>query len=146
MDVLTLILATIFSILAGISYPILIYILGITLTDFVDYAIIQRIKDENSTNDDYFCNISEQSNLQDFYDSNDPANILQDRTANHTYYTISISLALFLSAFLSRFLWRVSASRQTRKMRLDYLKSVLTRHVGWFDLNFSTDTHIHLSQ
>ena len=94
----------------------------------------------------YFCDVTKQSNLRDYYFSDDPDGRLQDRTTTYAYYTIGISLVFFVCAAMSRFLWTFSAARQAKSMRLNYLKSVLTRHVGWFDINPSTELPTHLSQ
>ena len=94
----------------------------------------------------YFCDITGQSNLREYYFSDDPDGRLQDRTTTYAYYTIGISLVFFVCAAMSRFLWTFSATRQARSMRLNFLKSVLTRHIGWFDINPSTELPTHLSQ
>ena len=148
-----------FALLAGVSYPALIYILGITFNDFIDYAVVDSIKSgdysqiyavisDNYTqaNYSYFCDIRKQSNLRKYFFSDDPEGRLQDRITTYAYYTIGISLVFFVCIALSRFLWTFSAARQARSMRLNYLKSVLTRHVGWFDINPSTELPTHLSQ
>ena len=188
-------LAIVCGVLAGVSYPAQIYILGITFNEFINHAVIDSVNSGNYTQFDtvtisnytqfgnittgnytqfgnittgnytqfnnitsgnytplnpedygYFCDVTEQSNLRDYYLSDDPDGRLQDRTTTYAYYTIGISLVFFVCAAMSRFLWTFSAARQAKSMRLNYLKSVLTRHVGWFDINPSTELPTHLSQ
>ena len=165
--------ALVCGVLSGVSYPAQIYILGITFNEFIDYAVIDIVKSGNYTQFDtvtsddytqfdnitsanytpmtpedygYFCDITRQSNLREYYVSDDPDGRLQDQITTYAYYTIGISLVFFVCAAMSRFLWTFSAARQARSMRLNYLKSVLTRHVGWFDINPSTELPTHLSQ
>ena len=148
LDVLLIILAVVFGLIAGVCYPIQIYLFVITFNEFIDYALIDAIKRANYTqaNYSYFCDISKQSDLQEYYVSDDPERYLQDQATTHSYYIIGLSLVFFLSTAMSRFLWTISAARQARSMRLNYLKSLLTRHVGWFDINPSTELPTHLSQ
>ena len=95
---------------------------------------------------DYFCNGSIQTDLQEYLNSNDPADMLRSEILTYSYYVFGISVLYFLFASMSRFLWCISAARQGRRIRLAYLKSVLTRHIGWFDINSSTELHTHLSK
>ena len=134
------------SILAGVTLPLLVLVLGFTLNNFIDYDVTLTLTGGNFSNDDYFCNISTQTNLLEYLTSSDPVDMLRSETATYTYYTLGIALLFFLSASVSRFLWSVSATRQARKMRLDYLKSILTRYIGWFDINSSAELPTHLSE
>ena len=135
-----------FGVVAGVSLPLLVYVLGLTMNQFINYAVSIQFTNGSVSSDDYFCNVTSQSDLYNYLTSDDPVLVLQNNIPTNTYYTSSLSVILFISATLSRYLWSVSASYQARQMRLDYLKSVLTRHVGWFDINSSGELHAHLSQ
>ena len=135
-----------FGVVAGVSFPLLVYVLGLTMNQFINYAVSIQFTNGSVSSDDYFCNVTSQSDLNDYLTSDDPVLVLQNNIPTNTYYTLSLSVILFISATLSRYLWSVSASYQARQMRLDYLKSVLTRHVGWFDINSSGELYAHLSQ
>ena len=137
-----ILLATCCATLSGVCLPLLFVINGSAFTQFANYAIAIKLKDKNMSGADYFCN---DSNLHEYLNSRDPADMLLSEIPTYTYYTLSLSLVYFLSVSLSRFLWSVSATRQGRRMRLAYLKSVLTRHIGWFDMNSSAELHTHLS-
>ena len=147
MYTIVILLAVLFGVVAGVSLPLLLYVLGLTMNQFINYAVSIQFTNGSVSSDDYFCNVTtSQSDLNDYLTSDDPVLVLQNNIPTNTYYTLSLSVILFISATLSRYLWSVSASYQARQMRLDYLKSVLTRHVGWFDINSSGELHAHLSQ
>ena len=146
MDVSVILLAILFTVIGGMSYSLTILIFGLVVNEFVDYTVAITLVNENYTSNDYFCNTSAQTNLFDYINSNDPTDMLRSQIITYTYYSFGLALVLFLMTSLSRFLWSFSGFRQAKKMRLDYFKSVLTRHVGWFDLNSSTELPTHLSQ
>ena len=146
MYTIVILLAVLFGVVAGVSFPLLVYVLGLTMNQFINYAVSIQFTNGSVSSDDYFCNVTSQSDLNDYLTSDDPVLVLQNNIPTSTYYTSSLSVILFISATLSRYLWSVSASYQARQMRLDYLKSVLTRHVGWFDINSSGELYAHLSQ
>ena len=138
--------ATVFAVTAGLCRPLFILLFGYILNEFLDYAVAIELVNGNYNGDDYFCNISTRTNLIDYITSSDPVDMLRSETATYSYYSFGLALGSFVMTSLSRFLWAFTGSRQVKKMRLDYLKSVLTRHVGWFDLNSSTELPTHLSQ
>ena len=146
MDISVILQAILFTVIGGISYSLIILLFGLVMNEFVDYTVAITLVNENYTSTDYFCNTSAQTNLFDYINSNDPADMLRSQIITYTYYSFGLTLVLFLMTSSSRFLWSFSGSRQAKKMRLDYFKSVLTRHVGWFDLNSSTELPTHLSQ
>ena len=127
-------------------FPLLLLIYGSAFTQFANYAVTIQLEKDNLSRANYFCNDSTQTNLREYLDSNDTANKLQREIPTCTYYTLGVAVSYFLFTSVSRFLWCVSAARQGRRIRLAYLKSVLTRHIGWFDINSSTELHTHLSK
>ena len=143
---LLLLLGVALCIIAGVCYPVILYIVGVTLDEFINYAVTVIITTDNYTSNDYFCNIADNGKLLDYITTDDRVGMLRDETAKNTYYIWGIALLLFVSASMCRFLWSISASCQARNMRLNYFKSVLTRHVGWFDINSPAELPTHLSQ
>ena len=146
MDTVILLLATCCSTLAGVCFPLLFLIYGSAFTQFANYAVTIQLEKDNLSSADYFCNNSIQTNLRQYLNSDDPADKLQSEIPTYTYYTLGVAVLYFLFTSLSRFLWCISAARQGRRMRLAYLKSVLSRHIGWFDINSSAELHTHLSK
>ena len=145
LDVLVMLQAAVFALVAGLCRSLLILLFGNIVNEFSEYTVAIELVNLNYTSD-YFCNISTETNLIDYTTSNDPADMLRNETAIYTYYSFGLTLVLFLMKTLSRFLWSFSGSHQAKKMRLDYLKSILTRHVGWFDIYSSAELPTHLSQ
>ena len=141
-----ILLAACLATLAGVCLPLIVFEHGSAFTQFTNYAITIQLEDNNRSVADYFCNGSLQTGLHEYLNSNDPADRLRSEIPIYSYYIFGISLLCFLSASLSRFLWCASAARQGRRMKLAYLKSVLTRHIGWFDMNSSAELHTHLSK
>ena len=62
---------------------------GSAFTQFGNYAITIKLKDKNMSDVDYFCN---DSNLREYLNSRDPADMLLSEIPAYTYYTLSLSL------------------------------------------------------
>ena len=141
-----MLLGTIMAIIAGSSLPIVFYLLGLIVTEFIGHSIVNLLSPGvasiNST--DYFCNIS------DFYTNTftatDIDTYLQDQVAIYVYYMIAVAFALFVSSLLSNLLWTLSALHQTKRMRVAFLEAVLRQDMGWYDLNPPTQLPTRLAE
>ena len=138
-----MLLGTIFGIMSGTGLPLVVLVYGFVLTEFIDFSIALQVMTGNAIRD--FCNTSDDTGFIDYLKSTDPVDMLEVEVPRYTYYTLGLAVMIFVSSSLSRLLWSVSATRQSKKMRLDYFKSVLTKHVGWFDTT-SIELHSPLSE
>ena len=141
-----MLLGTIMAIIAGSSLPIVFYLLGLIMTEFVGHSVVNTfspgVASTNST--DYFCNISDF--YTDIFTATDIDTYLQDQIAIYVYYMIAVAFALFISSLLSNLLWTLSALHQTKRMRVVFLEAVLRQDMGWYDLNPPTELPTRLAE
>ena len=65
--------------------------------------------------------------------------MLQFRVATLTFLTLGISLVFFVVAGLSRSFSAVAAAQTGRKLRCNCFSTLVTRHVGWFEVNMFSE-------
>ena len=94
----------------------------------------------NSTMDEgeYFCTQEEtggNSNVFRYAMSCDLRSLLLSDVAQYSYYYLGMAGGLLIAAFFAIALWNWAAYRQTRRMRMTFLRSILRQDIGWFDVN-----------
>ena len=63
----------------------------------------------------------------------DPTATLTDETTMYSLHFVYLAIGVFVSDLLAQLLWTVSASRQSKRMRIAFYKATLNRSIGWFD-------------
>ena len=137
-------LGSMFGIISGLSLPLVIVVFGFAVDEFVNYNILDILQ-KNNNSLDYFCAINRTVDQQ-YLVSSDIAKTLRTEIVSYMYYTLGLGIIVFVSTSLSRFIWAITASQQTQQMRLSFLKSVLTRQIGWYDIHSIGKIPTHLSE
>ena len=128
-EIFLMILATIFTIGAGISDPILQYLLGDVLDDFLGTNEIEDLPDDQ---------------YKIVLDQVKPAinKIIKK--------TLIVGAIMSVCNFFMIFLWSYASLRQMLWMKINYFKLILRQEQGWFDENnvyeFGTKVQAQLDQ
>ena len=134
--------------IAGSSLPLMFLILGFAVSEFTGYTIVTSVTDSNTYYNNslknYFCNTTNQ--YSDYFTSTDPGLLLKDNVSVLSYYLIGIATALFVSSLVSNILWTFTSLRQTKRMRLAFLESVLKQDIGYYDVNSPTELPTRLAE
>uniref|UniRef100_UPI00398F5DDD ATP-dependent translocase ABCB1-like isoform X2 n=1 Tax=Pristiophorus japonicus TaxID=55135 RepID=UPI00398F5DDD len=59
----------------------------------------------------------------------------EEQMAEFSYYYVGIGAGALLFAYIQVSFWVLSSARQTRRLRKTFLRVVLSKEIGWFDVN-----------
>ena len=157
LDLVMITVAILFSIASGVAQPLEMVLTGQFFNIFISYNTALRLSgfvNNASTNcsvdliqqllpgitnssNGIFCDALEQGNVVSSASTFvcDPDQTLTDETTAHSLYFIYLAVGSFVTQFISRMLWTISATRQTKRMRIAFYKSILRHEIGWFDTN-----------
>ena len=144
------------SIIAGAAIPLESFLSGQLFNIFISYNAAEQFSDftlnitnftctPNSvrqllavaTNDSnrIFCDAFQQGNVlnsaSEFACNSDQT--LIDEATTFSLYFVYVAVGTFVTHFIAHILWTVSASRQSRRMRIAFYRSVLQHKIGWFE-------------
>ncbi|KAJ7379512.1 ABC transporter B member 11 [Desmophyllum pertusum] len=108
LDVLLMVLGTISAIGHGAAVPLQFIIFGDLINSFIDF---DKLKSANVT--------------QPFD--------LEGQMTDFALYYVYLAIGNMVVAYGQMALWQLTATRQVKKMRLAFFKSVLKQDIGWFD-------------
>ena len=157
LDVVTVIVAILLSIASGVAESLEVVLTGEFFNIFISYNTALRVSDFiNDTNttcrvdliqqllpritngsNDIFCDAFEQGNVVSSASTFvcDPDQTLTDETTAHSLYFVYLAVGSFVAQFISHMLWTISATRQTKRMRIEFYRSILRHEISWFDTN-----------
>ncbi|KAK3006342.1 hypothetical protein RJ639_017491 [Escallonia herrerae] len=70
--------------------------------------------------------------------------ISSDVVNKHALRLLYVAIGVGISAFVEGFCWTRTAERQTSRMRMKYLKSVLRQEVAFFDTQAASSSNFHV--
>ena len=144
------------SLISGAAIPIEAFLTGRLLNIFISYnaadkisnliitnstsdtctlSLVQQLLDNaSSVSDKLFCDVFERGNVINSASMFvcDATNTLNDNTSTYCLYLVYLAIGIFVTT-LSRTLWTITASRQSKRMRIAFYRATLNHSVGWFD-------------
>ena len=90
-----------------------------------------------NTSDRIFCDATQEGNVISSASAFvcDPDQTLTEEVTTYSLYFVYLGVVRFVAYFLAHILWTVSASRQSKRLRIAYYKAVLGHSVSWFETN-----------
>ena len=155
-DILMISMAMLFSMISGAMVPLEWIIHGEMFNIFISYNIVQNISlgdIDNGTctrdvaqqflnsiansSDRIFCDATQEGNVINSASAFvcDPDQTLTEEVTTYSFYFVYLGVAIFVAYFLGHILWTVSASRQSKRLRIAYYKAVLEHNISWFETN-----------
>ena len=151
-----ILVATATSIISGVAVPVDSVLTGRLFNIFISFNSAQGIlgsliNQSNCTqhlaqtllnsaannSDRIFCDAFEQGNVINSASMFicDPVQTLNEETITHSLYFVYLAIGIFVAQFSSHILWTITASRQSRRMRITFYRAILKHEIGWFDTN-----------
>lgn len=115
LDYTLMFFGTLASMATGISQPIQIILFGDVLNSFNPR--------EGSENSDTFLKLIDQVALRYVY----------------------VGIAVIICGFVYVYCWSLTATRQVKRIRAAYVSAIITKEIGWFDVNKSTELATRVS-
>ena len=156
LDLVMITVAILFSIASGVAQPLEMLLTGQFFNIFISYNAALRLSDfVNNASSNVNCSVDliqqlltnssngiscdpfEQGNVDSSASTFvcDPDQTLTDETTAHSLYFVYLAVGTFLTQFVSHMFWTISATRQTKRMRIAFYRSILRHEIGWFDTN-----------
>ena len=147
-------MAVLFSMISGAVVPLELFVIGELFNNFISYNAAQNILMSDidngtctrdvaqqflssiaNTSDRIFCDATQEGNVINSASAFvcDPDQTLTEEVTTYSLYFVYLGLAMFIAYFLSHMLWTVSASRQSKRLRIAYYKAVLEHNISWFE-------------
>ena len=123
LDVLLIVLASLSAICHGAALPLQFIIFGDLINSFIDFTKVQTA---NVTQTQPFVHEGQMTKLS-------------------LYYVYFACGTLFI-AYGQMGLWSLTATRQVKKMRLAFFRSVLKQDIGWFDTTDPGELNTRLTE
>ena len=153
-----ILVAIVLSVLAGAAVPLELFLTGQLFNIFISYNAAEQLSDftvniTNSTctpssvqqlfvtlinsSNGIFCDAFQQGNVLNSATAFacDPDHTLMVETTTFSLSFVYVAVGTFMTHFIAHILWTVSASRQSRRMRIAPYQSVLQHKIGWFETN-----------
>ena len=114
--------------------PLLVSDLNKTCTEDLAQQILNNLSKET---DEIFCDATKQGNVINSASMFicDPHQSLTEKATSHSLYFVYLGVGTFVTFFLSHALWTISASRQSKGLRVAYYRAILRHKIGWFEIN-----------
>ena len=99
-------------------------------------SFVQQLLDNaSSVSDKLFCDVFERGNVINSASMFvcDATDTLNDDTSAYCLYFVYLAIGIFVTFFFSHTLWTITASRQSKRMRIAFYRATLNNSVGWFD-------------
>ena len=156
-DVVMILLAILLSLISGVALPVESYLTGRLLNVFISFnaaddisdfiaanfsnqtctlQFVQQLLDNaSSVSDNIFCDVFEEGNVANSASMFvcDPTDTLNDETSRFSLYFVYLAIGIFVTFFSSHILWTISASRQSKRIRIALYKAILNHPIDWFD-------------
>ena len=150
--------AILLSILAGTAIPLESFLSGQLFNIFISYSAAVQLSNvivnitnftctpssvqhvlaaATSNSSCIFCDAFQQGNIFNSASTFacNPAKALIADATKFSLYFIFVAIGTFVTYFIAHILWTVSASRQSRRMRIAFYRSILQHKIGWFETN-----------
>ena len=145
-----------FSIISGFSTPAESFLIGQffnILTSFdsaqsistaypisnCSLSLVQDLLNRVATNssDQIFCDASRKGNVINSASEFvcDPDQTLTDQLTTVSLHMLYLAILTFVAELSTYMLWSITASRNSKQMRISFYKAVLKNNISWFDTN-----------
>ena len=142
--------------ISGAVIPMELFVFGELFNTFISYNTAQHIILKSiingtctrdvaqqlinsiaNTSDRIFCDATQEGNVINSASAFvcDPDQTLTEEVTTYSLYFVYLGVAIFVAYFLGHILWTVSASRQSKRLRIAYYKAVLEHNISWFETN-----------
>lgn len=129
--------------IAGTSFPLIMVVIGLAITQFTDYTVAERLTAaSNSTSNisfNYFCPNAIDGGFADYIQSDDPSAKLKEEVLKLTLGMLGIGIGYFLSTFVAVIMWSISSINQESRIRVSFIESVLKQDIPHYDKHPATE-------
>ena len=129
--------------IAGMSFPLIMVIIGLSITQFTDYTVAERLRatpiDPTNITFDYFCPNAIDQGFVDYVKSEDPNGMLKDEVLKLTFGMLAVGFGYFISTFVAVVMWSISSINQEGRIKIAFIKSVLNQDISHYDLHSPTE-------
>ncbi len=128
--------------IAGMSFPLIMVVIGLAITQFTDYTVAERLTATDLTNSssfDYFCPNAIDQGFIDYVKSNNPDRMLKDEMLKLTFGMLAIGSGYFISTFIAVVMWSISSINQEQRIKVAFMKSVLNQDISHYDMHPPTE-------
>lgn len=71
---------------------------------------------------------------------------LEEQMVQFALYYVYLAIGNLVVAYGQMAMWSLTATRQVKKMRLAFFRSILRQDIGWFDTNDSGELNSRLTE
>ena len=71
---------------------------------------------------------------------------LEEKMVQFALYYVYLAIGNLVVAYGQMAMWSLTATRQVKKMRLAFFRSILRQDIGWFDTNDSGELNSRLTE
>lgn len=156
LDVLMIVAGVLFSIISGFSTPAESFLIGQFFTILTSFdsaqsistaypisncslSLVQDLLNRVATNnsDQIFCDASRKGNVINSASEFvcDPDQTLTDQLTTVSLRMLYLAILTFVAELSTYMLWSITASRNSKQMRISFYKAVLKNNISWFDTN-----------
>lgn len=153
-----LLLAILMSVVSGVAAAAESFLIGSLFNTFISYktaqsfsfivsnfpndscsvnAVTQLLTNSSNSSHLLFCDISSEGNVLNSASRFicDPSEQLIEEANSLSIYFVSLAVCTFVANFLTISLWNISATRQSRRIRIAFYKSITRQEIEWFETN-----------
>ncbi|CAI5730066.1 unnamed protein product [Hyaloperonospora brassicae] len=69
------------------------------------------------------------------FNPSDPNADIESDISSVALYFVGVGIAVFVAGSFQVACWTITASRQAKRIRSEYVSAILTKDIGWFDVN-----------
>ncbi|RLN93018.1 hypothetical protein BBJ28_00012593, partial [Nothophytophthora sp. Chile5] len=69
------------------------------------------------------------------FNPKDPGSNIEDSIKGVALNFVYVGIAVFVCGVLQVACWTITASRQAKRIRSEYVSAIMTKEIGWFDVN-----------
>ena len=131
------------STIAGTSFPLIMIVIGLAITQFTDYIVADRISNSSfnliNASFDYFCPNAVDQGFIDYIKTENPNEMLEHAVLKLSAGLAAIGLGYFISTFVSVIMWSVSSINQEGRIRIAFIRAVLNQDISHYDTHPPTE-------
>ena len=123
LDIILMLLGTLSAIGHGAAVPLQFIIFGDLIDEFINFGAL----------------VNANSTIEQPFD-------LEGEMVQFALYYVYLAIGNLVVAYGQMAMWSLTATRQVKKMRLAFFRSILRQDIGWFDTNDSGELNSRLTE
>ena len=123
LDIILMVLGTLSAIGHGAAVPLQFIIFGDLIDEFINFGAL----------------VNANSTIEQPFD-------LEGEMVQFALYYVYLAIGNLVVAYGQMAMWSLTATRQVKKMRLAFFRSILRQDIGWFDTNDSGELNSRLTE